>query len=236
MSQTTSPALVDLRNPENMSAFAYKIKKAFNNNPGMTMTEVQSEIAKALGARSLQAYQNTPVMAEPVAEDNTPYISPMWEAAKTDWYVMRVELSKGKETRYGYLCQMSPDSPYDVHRINSCLCIDMVFFNAKDAAAMTANGSGYNLLPNNLKGKAFQLMPLSEAEPALFAALQMDRYGLNEWLNQFAVDDHSWPECPFFDLDRDTWQQEAAEGNTQGSYTDWLVGQFEQFVDERTPD
>ena len=101
---------------------------------------------------------------------------------------------------------------------------------------MTANGSGYNLLPNNLKGKAFQLLPLSEAEPALFAALQMDRYELKEWLDQFTVDDHSWPECPFFDLDRDTWQQEVAEGNTQRSYTDWLVSQFEQFVDERTPD
>ena len=32
MSHNNTPALVDLRNPENMSAFAYKIKKAFNNN------------------------------------------------------------------------------------------------------------------------------------------------------------------------------------------------------------
>jgi len=234
MSQTTSPALVDLRNPENMSAFAYKIKKAFNNNPGMTMTEVQSEIAKALGARSLQAYQNTPVMAEPVAEDNTPYISPMWEAAKADWHVLRVELTVKNETVYGYLCQESSDSPYQVWHTDSFLCRDMVIFSASEAALVTESAN--DLLPNHLKGRTYKVLPLSEAEPKLFAALQMDRYGLNEWLDQFTEDDHSWPECPFFDLDRDAWQQEAAEGNTQGSYTDWLVGQFEQFVDERTPD
>lgn len=110
-------------------------------------------------------------MVEFVVEDNILYISLMWEVVKIDWYVMCVELLKGKEMCYGYLCQMFLDLFYDVYCINFCFCIDMVFFNVKDVVVMIVNGSGYNLLFNNFKGKVFQFMLLSEVELVLFVVL-----------------------------------------------------------------
>ena len=195
MSHNNTPALVDLRNPENLPAVAYSLHKAIKANPGMTRQQLSDEIAKALGARSLEAYQamSAPVTDAPVTKMQTlPDELNTMDSCKTEAEKLRDAMDASPLTQHmskldEILCQWcvvrqpgtrhyltgdwaNKDAPLTLDSIFSAAARKLVFLPPETARYVCDFPEKF--MPGYTGTLSYT--PLKEAEPELYQAFYMN--------------------------------------------------------------
>tara|TARA_Y100000310_G_scaffold117186_1_gene115933 strand:+ start:6081 stop:7163 length:1083 start_codon:yes stop_codon:yes gene_type:complete len=238
MSHNNTPALVDLRNPENLPAVAYSLHKAIKANPGMTRQQLSAEIAKALGARSLEAYQAmsapAPVTDAPRSEmdmlldainaQNTPpqndYQAKLADMSR-HWYVVRQP-----NTRHYLTGDWSDkDAPLTLKSIFSAAARKLVFLPLETARYVCDFPEKF------VRGDVGTLsyVPLEEAEPALFQAIHMNTEEMHQHLTKNGI-----RSLGFLSLGYEDAKRQFTLGGDRFSLLDYaafLVNELRHFVD-----
>lgn len=221
--------LRDIRKTDDFKKAAYQLHETLKPHSTLSLNQVQSALAKALGARSLEAFYaqaDTPIAV------NTP--APQGTGFPSEPYVLTTVVDGhlavwcGDCTRGTTQPVIANDFNYTVSDDIEPACVfnrDAVFavMSQKKAKALAT----YTPFPN------VQAMRLQDACAPLFALLAA-RYSAPDTLDAAirALNPSATLDCPALWFHAENWRDEVEEGHTSRGYADWVLSQLEMWLDD----
>lgn len=210
-------SLRDITNETHFKSISFDLHKAINANPNMSRQALQNELAKAMGARSLEDFKaQCQVLQVPPEAEIENNVNPMWQTLRDSAYVI-VNPGTNQAVHGGDY------SPYTLDTIKEGL----VVLTQSDAEAMAASPEQMGFHNASLRAEK-----LSIYAPDFFDFLTLSAEEMPIYCEKYATDNHSWNDCPYLYLDRESWQHEASEGNINTGYWPWVEQQLEDFFTE----
>lgn len=212
--------LRDIRKKQDFKAVTTQLNKALKSRGTFNLAILQEELSRALGARNFHAFLAMEDQGETAVVSGV--LSPYWQEAKASWSIFSSDCPRlGKVYLHGtpgewcYRTEIEDDL-FVMKRTNAEILLPSI------------------PLPSGCTEGRVELVEFAKALPLLFKLLAAENgEALRTLLDEVMVGDADWSECAYLGLDRDAYRHEAAEGNTQLGYYDWLFSQLEQWHDGR---
>lgn len=216
-------------NKADFSAFSFALKKSIAQNPNFNATQLNSMIAESLGARSYEAMPFHNAKPTNRISDSLYIIATNRgmafghennQAIRIDSWDELMEMGELKLYSKSYSDEITQDL------IKSKGVADFAGFTEPYSLKTLSDSINDELLDFCLD------LDLS--------AEQLKEKYTNRTYNNSLLRDHpdpkynrtlQSPSYPHVGLDRETYQQEAGEGNTQIGYWEWVASQLEQIIE-----
>jgi hypothetical protein len=209
--------MTNLRNPLQLDDFktvTNVLHRAIKRQPHFTLQELQNEMAIALGARSLEAFQafiESPRNGHSFIKTPRMLGEPKFDTSH--WCILTATDGIIKQDLYRHdgFWATTPE------------------WSLKVMSTQQANEHAVSV---SEEMDTVRVVQFDQAFPELSMVLKMTLEQLKFHLDTHSTDDFSWSEFKALDLTRKSWQDEAFKGDTQVGYYDWLANQFEHWVSE----